>query len=131
MSRTIVLAFIISAVMAGIAGIILASRLGSGDPAVGPSLLPPTYAASFLGATAFRPGRFNVAGTVVAVFLLAVASSGLQLYGVPSWSENVFNGVALAAAVGLSSQVADLRASRARRSRLRALEADPEHAAGD
>ena len=119
--RVMVLAFMVCSLTAGIAGVIIASRLGSGDPSLGPSLLLPTYAGAFLGATAFRPGRFNVAGTVVAVYVLAVASSGLQILGVPSWSEAVFNGVALALAVGLSSQVANLRTARARRSRLREL----------
>src|SRR6185437_2539122 len=117
----IILAFATSAFIAGIAGVVYASRLGTGDPSLGPDLLLPAYAGSFLGATAFRPGRFNIPGTIVAVYLLAIATSGLQIYGVQSWFTQVFNGMALAVAVGLSTKVADLQAARARRARLRSL----------
>jgi ribose transport system permease protein len=120
----IIAAFTTSALIAGIAGVVYASRLGTGDPSLGPDLLLPAYAGSFLGATAFRPGRFNIPGTIVAVYLLAMATSGLQIYGVPSWSTQVFNGLALALAVGLSTKVADLQAARARRARLRSLGED-------
>jgi ribose transport system permease protein len=119
--RVIIFAFMASGLMAGIAGVVIGSQLGTGDPALGPDLMLPAYAGSFLGATAFRPGRFNIPGTIVAVYLLAVATTGLQIYGVPSWSTDVFNGVALAIAVGLSTKVADLQAARARRLRLRRL----------
>lgn len=126
--RVTILAFVVAGLMAGIAGVIIASQLGSGDPSLGPDLLLPAYAGSFLGATAFRPGRFNVPGTVVAIYFLAVASTGLQIYGVPSWSTDVFNGVALALAVGLSTKAADFRAGQARRSQLRKLERGDETA---
>jgi ribose transport system permease protein len=128
----IILAFMTSAFIAGVAGVVYASRLGTGDPALGPDLLLPAYAGSFLGATAFRPGRFNIPGTIVAVYLLAIATTGLQIYGVPSWSTLVFNGLALAVAVGLSTKVADLQAARARRARLRSLEEElPDAPASD
>jgi ribose transport system permease protein len=119
--QAIIFAFIASGLIAGIAGVVIGSRLGTGDPALGPDLMLPAYAGSFLGATAFRPGRFNIPGTVVAVYLLAVATTGLQIYGVPSWSTDVFNGAALAIAVGLSTKVADFQVARARRLRLRSL----------
>jgi ribose transport system permease protein len=119
--RMTLLAFIISALMAGLAGVIIASQLGSGDPTLGPDLLLPAYAGPLLGATAFHPGRYNVPGTVVAIYLLASVAAGLEIYGVPSWSTYVFNGLALVIAVGLSNAAADMRAARARRSRLRAL----------
>ena len=124
MPRVIIFAFMTSGFVAGVAGVLYASRLGTGDPSLGPDLLLPAYAGSFLGATAFRPGRFNIPGTIVAVYLLAMATAGLQIYGVPSWSTPVFNGLALAVAVGLSTKVADLQAARARRARLRSLGED-------
>ena len=129
--RVIIFAFMTSGFVAGVAGVLYASRLGTGDPSLGPDLLLPAYAGSFLGATAFRPGRFNIPGTIVAVYLLAMATAGLQIYGVPSWSTQVFNGLALAVAVGLSTKVADLQAARARRARLRSLGEDVPEAPAD
>ena len=114
--------FITSACLSGAAGIIIAARLGSAQPGLGPQFLLPAFAAAFLGATAIRPGRFNVVGTVIAVYVLAVPISGLQQLGVPSWFEPVFNGGELILAVALSNQIGVLREARARRERLRTID---------
>jgi ribose transport system permease protein len=90
-----------STIAAGV-GLLLASRLGTGDPTVGPSYLLPAFCAVFLGSTQFKAGRFNVWGTVVAVYVLAVGVTGLQLAGAPFWIPDLFNGVALLLAVGLA-----------------------------
>jgi ribose transport system permease protein len=120
--RLIFASFITSACLSGAAGVIIAARLGSAQPGLGPQFLLPAFAAAFLGATAIRPGRFNVVGTVIAVYVLAVPISGLQQLGVPSWFEPVFNGAALVVAVALSNQIGVLREARARRERLRAID---------
>lgn len=89
-------------VVAATAGILITSRINTGDPTVGPGLLLPALSAVFLGSTQFRGGRFNVWGTVLAVYVLAVGIKGLQLVGAPIWINELFNGVALLLAVGLS-----------------------------
>ena len=96
-------AFIAGSLIASLVGILLASRLGTGDPTSGPSFLLPAFSAVFLGATQFRSGRFNVWGTVVAVYVLAVGVKGLQLAGAPTWIPDMFNGLALIVAVGLAN----------------------------
>ena len=73
-----------------------------GSASLGPSLLLPALTAVFLGSTQFRGGRFNIWGTVVAVYVLAVGIKGLQLVGAPNWINLLFNGLALLIAVGLS-----------------------------
>ena len=80
-----------------------AASLGTGDPTVGPAYLLPAFSAAFLGSTQFRGGRFNVWGTVVAVYVLATGVKGLQLAGAPVWIPNLFNGAALLLAVGLAN----------------------------
>ncbi len=122
-NRLVLGSFVMAGVLAGAAGVLIASRLGSAQPGLGASLLLPAFAAAFLGATTIRPGRFNVLGTVVAVYVLAVPISGLQQLGVPSWFEYVFNGLALVIAVGTSNQIGLLRERRARKERVGALKA--------
>lgn len=90
-------------VIAGVAGISEAAVLGAGSPESGPNYLLPGFAAAFLGATQFRHGRFNPWGVVVAVLLLGTGDVGLLTIGGPSWSPDVFEGVMLIAAVGLTS----------------------------
>ena len=115
-------AFAASALIAGIGGIIIASRLNSAQPELGPQFLLPAYAAAFLGATTIRPGRFNPLGTVVAVYLVAVLVAGLQNMGVPSWGEYMVDGAALIVGVALATWLVKLREERARRDQLRVFE---------
>lgn len=117
--RHLILAFGFSALLSGLAGVLIASQIGVADPSVGPQFLLPAFTAAFLGATAFRPGRFNVMGTVVGAYVLAVPITGLQELGIPNWFQAVFNGAALIIAVAASGQIKQLRARRARRARLR------------
>ena len=80
--RLIIGAFALCGVIAALTGVITASQLGSGQPALGASYLLPAYAAVFLGATTVKPGQFNVWGTVVAAYLLGAGVAGLQQLGI-------------------------------------------------
>jgi ribose transport system permease protein len=88
--------------IAAMAGVLETARVGTGDPTVGPGFLLPAFAAVFLGSTQFRGGRFNVWGTVVAIYVLATGVKGLQLAGAPVWIPDLFNGLALLLAVGMA-----------------------------
>lgn len=92
-------AFVAASLIAAGCGILAAGLLGSADPSASGSYLLPAYAGAFLGSTVIRPGRFNAWGTVVALALLVVGVTGLQLLGAASWVEQVFNGGALVLAV--------------------------------
>lgn len=61
------------------------------------------FAAAFVGSTQFKRGRFNVWGTLVAVFVLAIGVKGLLLMQYDSYVRDLFDGLALALAVGLAS----------------------------
>jgi ribose transport system permease protein len=95
-------AFTCGALLIGLGAILELAQAGTASPSYGPELLLPGYAAAFLGATAHRPGRFNVIGTLIAVVLLAVGFNGLSLLGVAAWFEPVFNGIVLLIAVLVS-----------------------------
>jgi ribose transport system permease protein len=93
----------VSAFVASVAGITLTARVASGTPGAGDAYLLPAFAGAFLGATQFRNGRFNTWGTVLAVLLIGTGDYGLNLSHAPQWSPQVFDGVALIAAVGLTN----------------------------
>jgi len=107
--------FVISSTLAGVAGILLLARTGSGNPQVGEGYTLAALSAAFLGATAFRPGQFNVPGTVLGVIFVAVSVNGLTLAGASDWVEPVFTGAALMVAVALSTTLGRLRAAGADR----------------
>jgi ribose transport system permease protein len=92
-----------SALLAGVAGIVFTSAIGSGSPTAGDPYLLAAYAAAFLGATQLRGGRFNAWGTVIAVLLLGTGTTGLALASTPQWSTSVFTGVVLIVALAVTS----------------------------
>ena len=101
-SAVVVVALVCCGAIAAFSGLLVSSSLGTGDPTIGPAYLLPAFSAAFLGSTQFRGGRFNVWGTVLAVYVLATGVKGLQLAGAPIWIPDLFNGVALLLAVGLA-----------------------------
>src|ERR1051325_8062988 len=93
--RARVTAFLFSGVLAAFGGILVPAQVGAADASSGPAYLLPAYAAAFLGATAIRPGFFNVWGTLIAIFLVAIRITGLQLKGAETWVTPIFNGSVL------------------------------------
>jgi ribose transport system permease protein len=100
--RYIAVCLSITGLIAGCAAVLLAAKLNTVSATVGPGYLLPAFAACFLSATQIKPGRFNVWGMVVAIFLLATGEKGLVLAGGSLWISDMFNGVALLSAVGLA-----------------------------
>jgi ribose transport system permease protein len=100
--RVRTLALVFSGCVAAFAGVVLTARIQAADPASGPSYMIPAFSAAFLGATQFRHGRFNPWGTIVAVLMLGTGSVGLLLAGAPTWAPQIFQGVVLIAAVGVT-----------------------------
>ena len=92
-------AFIITGVIASFSGVLLVGKLGAVDPSIGLDLLLPPYASVFIGATVIQLGRFNVWGTVIGLYMLAVGITGLQFLGAEPWVSNVFYGGGLIMAI--------------------------------
>lgn len=117
--RRILLAFLLSGVLASAAGVLVASQLGIGQAGTGPDYLLPVFAAALLGSTSVRPGRVNVWGTVIAALVLAVAVAGMQQLGAPFYVSYLFNGGILVIAVGASGWVGRRRAATRRSEAMR------------
>jgi ribose transport system permease protein len=120
-NRYVIGSFVAAGVLAGIAGALSGSRLGTATPGYSGTMLLPAFAGAFLGATTIRPGRFNVLGTIIAVYMLAVAVSGLQQMQAPIWLRECFNGAALVVAVAASQWALRQRRNKARQKEIAAL----------
>jgi ribose transport system permease protein len=114
-SRYIALSFVATGSIAALAGVLATAEIGEVSPTLGPPYLLPAFAACFLGTTQLKLGRFNVWGTVLALYLLATGVKGLQLAGGQLWITDLFNGVALVGAVSVAVISQRRRASRAQR----------------
>jgi ribose transport system permease protein len=109
--RYVLLAFVLSGTLAGVAGVLLVANSGGGNPQAGQIIdTLQALAAAYLGATAIKPGRFNVLGTMIAIYFLAFTVTGLSLAGVADWINSVFDGGALFVAVLVSTIIGRRRA---------------------
>ena len=106
----VLLAFVVAGALAAVAGELELARTGSGDPQIGPGFTLSALAAASLGSTTIRPGQFNVPGTIVGVFFVAVSVNGLTLAGAADWVDPLFNGTAVVVAVAISTVLAHRRA---------------------
>ena len=104
-----ILAFAASGLIVAIAAVLLAARLQVGNTGTGPDFLIPAFAGALLGKTTIKPGRPNIWGTVIAVLVLAVGITGLELDGGAFYVDNLFDGATLIIAVGTAGYVARRR----------------------
>ncbi|MGI5270462.1 ABC transporter permease [Nonomuraea sp. CA-218870] len=101
--RVVVLAHVLCSVCAGVAGLLLAARLGAGAPTVGTDggYDLESIAAVVLGGTALAGGKGGVAGTVGGVLLLAVLDSIFNQLEINSFVKDVVRGVVIVVAVAV------------------------------
>jgi ribose transport system permease protein len=91
--------FVISGVMAALAGIVLAARLYSGQPSVGEGFERDAIAASVLGGTSFNGGIGTLGGTMVGVLIIGVLNNGMNLLKINSYWQFVVKGIVILGAV--------------------------------
>lgn len=88
-----------SGVMAGIVGILLASRLGQGTPVVGSSYELWAIAATVIGGTSLFGGEGTVLGAIVGAAIMGVMQNGMVLVNLSSYLQTIVLGVVLVIAV--------------------------------
>jgi ribose transport system permease protein len=97
--RDVILAFALAGGLSALAGLLLASRLGSVQPSMGEPLLLPAYAAVFIGTTASPTGSPGIAGTLLGVAITGVLANGMTILGVEPFVQKVVTGVLIIVAV--------------------------------
>ena len=93
--NTIMLAYIISAVCAVLAGYVLAARIGVGDNWVGVSMSLDSIAAVVIGGTAFTGGKGGVLTTIAGVLIMSFLYNLLLLMGVNYYWQEVVKGLVI------------------------------------
>lgn len=96
------LAYVLSALLAALGGVMLASRIGSAQINAGAGYLMPAVAAAFIGFSVAGAGRPNAIGTFLGAVLVGVLENGLVMMSVPYYSLNIVKGSVLALALAIT-----------------------------
>ena len=93
--------YLYSGLMAGIAGVILASRMYSGQPTAGDGAEMDAIAAVVVGGTSMSGGSGKLGGTLIGALIIGVLNNGLNLMNVNSFWQTVLKGIVILLAVFL------------------------------
>ena len=97
--RVLLFAYIASAVLAGLGGVIMASQLKSGSPTYGGMYELYVIAAVVVGGTSLSGGEGRMFGTLAGAFTIAVIQNGMNLTNVESYTQKVVLGLVILGAV--------------------------------
>lgn len=99
--RVLFSVYTISGVLAGLSGLMLASRVISGAPNLGEGYELDAIAAVVIGGASLMGGRGTIWGTALGLLLIQTLNNGLDLLIVPAYWQNVIKGVLIVAAVAV------------------------------
>ncbi len=90
--------YTVSGIFAGVAGVLIASRLNSAQPALGAGYELDAIAAAVIGGTSLRGGEGTILGTIIGAFVISTLTNGLRILSVPQeWQTVVTGGIVILA----------------------------------
>lgn len=94
-----ILVYTLSGVFTGIAGVVIASRLNSAQPALGLGYELQAIAAVVIGGTSLQGGKGSVIGTIIGALIMGVLTNGLRIMSIPQEWQTVVVGLVILVAV--------------------------------
>jgi ribose transport system permease protein len=99
--RVLLGVYVLCGALAGLAGVMVASRIGSGYPNAGTFYELDAVAATVVGGTSLFGGRGRIWGTLAGAFFIGILNNGLNLFQVQEYDQRIVKGVVLLAATSL------------------------------
>ena len=100
-NRVKMFAYTLCGALAGLAGVVLAARITTGQPNAGVGYELDAIAAAVIGGTSLSGGTGGAGGTLLGALLMGVINNGLDLLNVPSYYQQIVKGVIIVGAVWL------------------------------
>lgn len=96
--------YVLGGLLAGISGIVMASRLNSAQPTAGASFELDAIAAVVLGGTSLSGGVGTIGGTLIGALIIGILDNGLNLLNVSSFYQQIAKGLVILLAVFLDKK---------------------------
>src|SRR6266700_311138 len=93
--------YTLAGVFSGLAGVLIAARLNSAQPALGQGYELDAIAAAVIGGTSLSGGEGSILGTVIGAFIISTLTNGLRIMSVPQEWQTVVTGAIVILAVYL------------------------------
>lgn len=102
-NKVVISAFVVSAIMAGIAGVLMAGRLGTGQPSTGADFAMDVLTATVLGGVTLQGGKGFVLNVLIGAFIIGILTNGLVMLGVLEYWQWIIKGFVFLFAVAMSN----------------------------
>jgi len=97
--KTLITVYVFSGFLAACAGVILTSRIASGQPGAGMGYELYAVASAVIGGTSLAGGEGIISGTLIGALVIGVLRNGLNLMGVSAFVQEILIGVVIILAV--------------------------------
>lgn len=98
-------AYLLSGIIAGLAGFISIASLGNALPSVGDKILLVVIGGVVLGGTNMNGGEGSIARTLIGIGLLSILTSGLNVVGMPFYDQLIIQGILIFVGNGLAINI--------------------------
>ncbi|PNR96609.1 allose ABC transporter [Petrotoga sp. 9PWA.NaAc.5.4] len=96
---TTILAFTLSGLLSGIAGLAMIARVGAAEPLSGSGYELFAIASTVIGGTSFFGGVGNVVGTLLGALVIGVINNALNIFNVPTFYQQILTGLIIVSTV--------------------------------
>ena len=97
--KILILVYTYAGLLAGLAGIVLSSRISSGQPGLGKGYELDAIASAIIGGTSFTGGVGTVWGTIVGALIIGILNNGLDLLNVSAYWQQIVKGLIIVVAI--------------------------------
>jgi ribose transport system permease protein len=98
-----ILTFMMTAFMAALAGMLMVSRMGSSQPAIGEAWLLTSVAASVIGGVSLTGGIGHPAGAILGAALIGIIENIIVIFGISPYWQTAVSGIVVVLAISIDS----------------------------
>lgn len=102
--RVTIIIYTASGLLAGLSGVILSARIGSGNPQLGTGIELDAITAAVIGGTSFKGGIGTIWGAIVGAMIIGIINNGLNLLNVSPFMQLVVKGLIIILAIILDER---------------------------